>query len=550
MSAALDIAPECFAPVLLSRSALRPSAPLIAANDNVAPSSALPPRRSAAFDSQDQMRTLRAYQNIDGEETFTFYSQSGAILLRTQIDSAARHDASINLLKDIYTDYIRANGKTIARVQRREGESEEEVTYMHQNHLGSPLATTDADGQQLWRESYTPFGEKWQSDGDNDDNVSFTGHIHDTKSNLTYMQARFYDPTIGRFLANDPVGFLDRGILPQQFNRYAYTWNDPINATDPDGEFLDTIVDIAFVAADVVNIVQNGFTAENTASLAGNLAGVVIPGATGLGVAAKGAVTAAKAADKAGGAAKVAKTCCFVAGTLVETEDGLRPIEDVEIGDLVLARNPETGETALKSVTDLIRLNQRQIWEVSLSGNNGASEFFETTDDHPWWIVDEIGVGSWKDTAELSAGMIVTTVDNQTMVITKVLETNRIDATYNLTVADFETYFVGENKVLVHNCPISMDNALDQADNFLDLGTDIKSHTNKNGVQFIQQGADANGQVTKRVGFDVNPSSNHVQKEGPHLNLQTQRNGNIVKNGPEADPHIPIDPSTVRPGDF
>lgn len=48
--------------------------------------------------------------------------------------------------------------------------------------------------------------------------------------------------------------------------------------------------------------------------------------------------------------------------------------------------------------------------------------------------------------------MIVTTADNQTMVITKVLESNRIDATYNLTVADFETYFVGENKVLVHNC--------------------------------------------------------------------------------------------------
>lgn len=138
----------------------------------------------------------------------------------------------------------------------------------------------------------------------------------------------------------------------------------------------------------------------------------------------------------------------------METESGLRPIEEIEIGDRVLARNPETGETSLKSVTDLIRLNQRQIWEVSLSGNNGSSEFFETTDDHPWWIVDETGAGSWKDTDELSDGMIVTTADNQTMVITKVAQTDRIDATYNLTVADFETYFVGENKVLVHNCDI------------------------------------------------------------------------------------------------
>lgn len=42
--------------------------------------------------------------------------------------------------------------------------------------------------------------------------------------------------------------------------------------------------------------------------------------------------------------------------------------------------------------------------------------------------------------------------DNQTMIINSVVETSRIDATYNLTVADFETYFVGTNKVLVHNC--------------------------------------------------------------------------------------------------
>ena len=181
----------------------------------------------------------RAYQNIDGVETFTFYSQSGAILLRTEVDSAARQDASISLVKDIYTDYIRAGGKTIARIQRRDGETNEEVTYMHQNHLGSPIATTDVGGELLWRESYTPYGEKWRADGDNDNNASFTGHIHDTKTNLTYMQARFYDPVIGRFLSNDPVTFLDTGN-PGYFNRYAYTMNDPINGIDPDGRQVVT----------------------------------------------------------------------------------------------------------------------------------------------------------------------------------------------------------------------------------------------------------------------------------------------------------------------
>ena len=75
-------------------------------------------------------------------------------------------------------------------------------------------------------------------------------------------------------------------------------------------------------------------------------------------------------------------------------------------------------------------------------------EFFETTDDHPWWIAGQ----GWKKTEELVAGMAVVTRDGRGTVLVSVVETERTDATYNLTVADFETYFVGEQRVLVHNC--------------------------------------------------------------------------------------------------
>ncbi len=47
------------------------------------------------------------------------------------------------------------------------------------------------------------------------------------------MQARYYDPVIGRFLSNDPVGFAEGGV--GYFNRYAYTFNNPISYTDPTG---------------------------------------------------------------------------------------------------------------------------------------------------------------------------------------------------------------------------------------------------------------------------------------------------------------------------
>ena len=73
------------------------------------------------------------------------------------------------------------------------------------------------------------------------DDEGFTGHVDDAATGLTYMQARYYDPVIGCFLSNDPVGFAQGGT--GYFNRYAYTMNNPINATDPDGrkvEFVGT----------------------------------------------------------------------------------------------------------------------------------------------------------------------------------------------------------------------------------------------------------------------------------------------------------------------
>jgi len=73
----------------------------------------------------------------------------------------------------------------------------------------------------------------------NANQAGFTGHMKDSETGLNYMQARYYDPVIGRFLSVDPMGMMDMDMNPGYFNRFAYTFNNPINLIDPDGMQVD-----------------------------------------------------------------------------------------------------------------------------------------------------------------------------------------------------------------------------------------------------------------------------------------------------------------------
>ena len=113
-----------------------------------------------------------------------------------------------------------------------------EVTYIHTDYLGSVSAKSNASGQVIERFHYAPFGLPADSSELNN-KQSYTGHVFDNESQLIYMQARYYDPVIGRFYSNDPVSSLEhlfglQGI--QGFNRYEYANNNPYKYTDPDGK--------------------------------------------------------------------------------------------------------------------------------------------------------------------------------------------------------------------------------------------------------------------------------------------------------------------------
>ena len=131
------------------------------------------------------------------------------------------------------TDYIHlgAGGPQLGRF-----DESGVFTWTHSDHLGSASLGVTAAGAEAWRESYTPFGEPILDPAANRDEAGFTGHIRDHATGLTYAQARYYNPVTARFLSPDPVGFAEMEGDWRYFQRYAYTANDPVNATDPDGE--------------------------------------------------------------------------------------------------------------------------------------------------------------------------------------------------------------------------------------------------------------------------------------------------------------------------
>ena len=110
----------------------------------------------------------------------------------------------------------------------------ETVTYLHTDHLGSPVVARDALGNTVWEEAYDPWGVRIAAPAGNDADVGFTGHYEETAVGLTYAQARWYDAEVGRFLSVDPVGYQAGGS--QHFERYSYSINNPVRYLDPNGQ--------------------------------------------------------------------------------------------------------------------------------------------------------------------------------------------------------------------------------------------------------------------------------------------------------------------------
>ena len=140
--------------------------------------------------------------------------------------------------------YIYGGGQIVAVYT--EGASDAGMYYFHNDHLGSPWLITNASGNEVQRLNFNAWGLR--RDATNWDNYSdlpemkfdrgFTGHEHLEMFGLINMNARLYDPVLGRFLSPDPI--IQVPEFTQSYNGYSYALNNPLSYTDPNGEFLFT----------------------------------------------------------------------------------------------------------------------------------------------------------------------------------------------------------------------------------------------------------------------------------------------------------------------
>jgi RHS repeat-associated protein len=332
--------------------------------------------------------------------------------------------------------------------------------------------------------------------------LGWHGFALDEESGFYHVRHRYYDPELGRFTTTDPLGFVDGP------NPYQFAHNSPLTLDDPTGQivvaplvvfaaeaalagltvylvgesaldrmdqdsdrtlgqslFLTTGQALALGIADNVGITGvfeagSGVEVITGRELAGwervgrgseGLLGLVTSFKVGGARKGKGPKAserqAARAESEVSKVLDDADNCvlsCFVPGTLVATEDGARPIEELEIGDKVWALNLETQQNELAEV---VRLFERQAPDTWILTVDGGKEI-ETTDEHPFFVEGK----GFTRADQLQAGDRLRTFEGEWIRIEAVASRPDPRPVHNFEVADQHNYYVGTEQILVHNC--------------------------------------------------------------------------------------------------
>ena len=230
---------------------------------------------------------LRTRKGISGTQTWFDRDAAGNLVHETRNDGA----------NHLYY-YYDANG-SIGSI------SYNGVRYAFRKNLqGDVIAILDTDGEVVARYTYDAWGKVLSvTDANGNANTSSTfignvnpiryrGYYYDKETGWYYLNSRYYDPEVKRFINADTTDILSATGNLYDKNLFAYCDNNPVMRVDVGGEFWDTIFDVVSLVASIVDVVSSPSDPMAWAGLGTDVVCLVTPGLTGGG-------TLVRAASKA-----------------------------------------------------------------------------------------------------------------------------------------------------------------------------------------------------------------------------------------------------------
>lgn len=165
-----------------------------------------------------------------------------------------------------YINYIYAEGKIVALHVHNITANADSLYYVQTDLLGSWDRIVNGSRQVVQSSHFDPWGNRmsasdWTVSQDGSDFAfrrGFTGHEHYDRFGIINMNARLYDPVLGRFFSPDPQ--VQNPYSTQGFNRYSYCGNNPVMCIDEDGEF--GILAAILIGAAIVGSINVGIHIE------------------------------------------------------------------------------------------------------------------------------------------------------------------------------------------------------------------------------------------------------------------------------------------------
>ncbi|QSX06731.1 hypothetical protein JYG23_04605 [Sedimentibacter sp. zth1] len=199
----------------------------------------------------ENAKAYGVYKKLEGQP-----GQEGPELPKLDVE-IERYDyiGTSNVQHKVYSEkgspmneYYYANGEVVAQkmfgLKGRISPSKEEtintngaLMYYEFDGLSSTTALRDRHGDKIEDYRYDVFGNIQTGITSPYNLRGYTGHLYDDKASLVYMNARWYNPNVGRFMTEDTY----RGNIsnPQSLNQYAYALNNPVNYVDPTGHLAE-----------------------------------------------------------------------------------------------------------------------------------------------------------------------------------------------------------------------------------------------------------------------------------------------------------------------